>query len=53
MYIAQDNPAAAAKVVSETRQRAQVLIAFPQIGYKHRSEPERDIRILLCERRRR
>ncbi len=46
-YIAQGNPAAAEKVVSGIYQRAQVLITFPQVGHKYRSEPEGDIRILL------
>jgi len=46
-YIAQDNPAAAEKVVSGIYQRAQILLEFPELGYKYRSEPEGDIRILL------
>ena len=46
-YIAQDNPAAAEEVVSGIYQRAQILLEFPEIGYKYRSEPEGDIRILL------
>ena len=46
-YIAQDNPAAAEKVVSGIYQRAQILLEFPEVGYKYRSEPEGDIRILL------
>jgi toxin ParE1/3/4 len=46
-YIAQDNPAAAEKLVSGIYQRAQILLEFPEVGYKYRSEPEGDIRILL------
>ena len=33
-YIAQDNPAAAEKVVSDIYQRAQILLEFPEVGYK-------------------
>ena len=46
-YVAQENPAAAAGVVEGIYQRVQVLVAFPEIGHKYRSEPEGDIRILL------
>lgn len=46
-YIAQDNPSAAINVVDGIYERAQALSAFPQMGYKYRSEPEGDIRILL------
>ena len=46
-YIAQDNPAAADKVVSGIYQRARILLEFPKVGYKYRSEPEGDIHILL------
>ncbi len=46
-YIAQDDPDAATRVVSGIYQKAQVLRDFPEIGYKYRSEPEGDIRILL------
>ncbi len=46
-YIAQDNPAAADKVISGIYQRAQILLEFPEVGYKYRPEPEGDIRILL------
>jgi plasmid stabilization system protein ParE len=33
-YIAQDNPAAAARVVAGIYERAQVLSEFPQIGHR-------------------
>lgn len=46
-YIAQDDPDAATRVVSGIYQKAQLLHDFPEIGYKYRSEPEGDIRILL------
>lgn len=46
-YIAQDNPQAAHKVVTEIYQKAQILESFPEIGYNYRKEPEGDIRILL------
>ncbi len=46
-YIAQDDPAAAIKVLEGIYEKAQVLISFPETGYKYRPEPEGDIRILL------
>jgi plasmid stabilization system protein ParE len=46
-YIAQDNQEAAATVIEGIYQRAQILMVFPEIGHKYRSEPEGDIRILL------
>lgn len=47
VYIAVDNPVAAAKVASGIFARAQVLLRFPEIGYKYRDEPDGEIRILL------
>ncbi|KPK75476.1 MAG: plasmid stabilization protein [Phycisphaerae bacterium SM23_30] len=46
-YIAQDNPEAAARVVDGIYEKAQILKEYPEIGYKHRSEQEGDIRVLL------
>jgi toxin ParE1/3/4 len=46
-YIAQDNPTAALEVIEGIYERAQVLVTFPEIGHKYRTEPEGDIRILL------
>ena len=46
-YIAHDNPSAAAKVVEGIYEKAQLLKEYPEIGYKYRSEPEGEIRILL------
>lgn len=46
-YIAQDDPAAAARVIAGIYEQAQVLRDFPAIGYKYRDEPDGEIRILL------
>jgi plasmid stabilization system protein ParE len=46
-YIAQDNKDAAQRVITGIYKKAQILKDFPEIGYKYRSEPEGDIRILL------
>jgi toxin ParE1/3/4 len=46
-YIAQDNENAAQRVITGIYKKVQILKDFPEIGYKYRSEPEGDIRILL------
>ncbi|MBW2097117.1 MAG: type II toxin-antitoxin system RelE/ParE family toxin [Deltaproteobacteria bacterium] len=46
-YIAEDNPSAAAKVVEEIHEKAQMLCQFPDMGYRYRSEDEGEIRIML------
>ncbi len=46
-YIAEDNPDAAHKVVSGIYEKVQVLRRFPEIGHKHRTEAEGEVRILL------
>ncbi len=46
-YIAQNNPEAAWKVVHGIYDKAQILKAFPEIGYQYRDEPDGEIRILL------
>lgn len=46
-HIAQDNPRAAERVVAGIYRKAQALADFPEIGYKYRTEPYGDIRILL------
>lgn len=46
-YIAQDNVKAAQSVTLGIYKRVQILQNFPEIGYKYRSEPEGDVRILL------
>ncbi|MFZ2169892.1 MAG: type II toxin-antitoxin system RelE/ParE family toxin [Methylococcaceae bacterium] len=51
-YIAQDNPAAVANVVSGIYAKTQLLRDFPEIGYMYRNEPDGDIRILLYDHHR-
>lgn len=46
-YIAADHPDAAQKVVADIYEKAQLLRRFPEIGYKYRTEPEGEVRILL------
>ena len=46
-YIALDNPDAAARVVRGIYDKAQILIDFPEIGYRYRTEEEGEIRVLL------
>jgi plasmid stabilization system protein ParE len=46
-YIAQDNPAAAARVVEGIYERAQILSEFPQIGHRYEGIADREVRILL------
>ena len=46
-YIARDNVSAAQRVVIGIYIKAQILKGFPEMGYKYRTEPEGDIRILL------
>lgn len=46
-YIAQDNPDAAGRVVQGIYDKAQLLTAFPEIGYRYRVEEEGEIRVLL------
>ena len=45
-FIAQDNPAAADRVVRGIYDRAQVLIQHPEIGHRYRAS-ERHVRVLL------
>jgi plasmid stabilization system protein ParE len=49
-YIAQDNPAAAGKVVAGIYQRVQLLKSFPALGQRYRVEPEGEVRLLLYGR---
>jgi toxin ParE1/3/4 len=44
-YIAADNEAAAYRTVLAIHQRAEILLTFPEIGYRYRERPE--IRVLL------
>lgn len=46
-YISQDSKETANQVVNGIYKKAQLLKENPKIGYKYRSEPEGDIRILL------
>ncbi len=46
-YIAMENPSAAVKVVNGIYQKAQTLAEHPEIGYRYRAEPGREVRILL------
>jgi len=46
-YISQDNPVAASRVIDGIFEKVQILTVFPGIGYRYRSDPEGDIRILL------
>ena len=46
-YIAEDNPEAATRVVKGIYQKEQLLKQYPKAGYKYRSEPEGEVRILL------
>jgi plasmid stabilization system protein ParE len=46
-YIAAENPDAAQKVASEIYEKVQVLRRFPEIGHKHHTEAEGEVRILL------
>lgn len=46
-YIAKDNPSAAYRTIKGIYDRAQVLLAFPEIGHAHPNPENRHIRILL------
>ncbi len=46
-YIFQDNPNAAANVISGLFDKVQILGEFPEVGYKYQTVEEGDIRILL------
>jgi len=46
-YIAEDDPAAAARVVESLYQRAELLGRFPEMGHRYGSDPASPIRILL------
>lgn len=44
-YIAADSEAAAYRTVLAIHERAETLLAFPEIGYRYRERPE--VRVLL------
>ncbi len=46
-YIHNDNPEAAKRVIEEIYNKVQILIEFPEIGYKYDKIPNYNIRILL------
>lgn len=46
-YIAQDSPAAAAKVIDGIVAKAELLAAFPDIGTRLRTVPEGEVRMVL------
>jgi len=46
-HIKKDNIEAAKNVVNGIYDKTQVLIKFPEIGYKYKHESKRNIRILL------
>lgn len=46
-YIAQDSPAAAAKVIDGIVAKAEMLGAFPEIGTRLRIAPEGEVRMVL------
>lgn len=46
-YIAEDDPAAARRVVQGIYDKARILGEFPQLGYRYRDISEREVRVLL------
>ena len=46
-YIARDNPRAADRVVQGIYEKAQLLLKFPEIGYRYDKFPKDNIRIFL------
>lgn len=46
-YIAKDNAGAAAQVTDGIYERAQILLAYPRIGYRYEGVCDREVRILL------
>ena len=48
-YIAADNPTAAAEMVLNIFEKAQLLRKHPRLGHRYEAEALREIRILLYE----
>ncbi|MFQ5652438.1 MAG: type II toxin-antitoxin system RelE/ParE family toxin [bacterium] len=46
-YVAEDNPDAAARTIDAIYDKTQILLKFPQIGYRYEQIPDREVRILL------
>ncbi len=44
-YLADDNETAAYRTVRGIHERAEILLTFPEIGYRYRERPE--VRVLL------
>lgn len=44
-YIAEDSEEAAYRTVRAIHERAEILLKFPELGYRYREQP--DIRVLL------
>jgi plasmid stabilization system protein ParE len=44
-YIAQDNPSAAIRTVESLVERTELLLAFPEVGYRY--GPRANVRVLL------
>ena len=46
-YIALDKPDSARRTVDAIFQKVQLLLEFPEMGYRYQSRKDRDIRVLL------
>ncbi len=46
-YIAEDNPDAALRTIEAIYEKVQLLLDFPEMGYRYHQRPDRNIRILL------
>jgi toxin ParE1/3/4 len=46
-YIAQDNPAAAMRMVEAIQKKAMLLSDFPELGYRYEKLHDQNVRILL------
>jgi len=46
-FIHEDNPQAADRVVDGILEKIDLLPDFPEIGYRYRKHPARDVRIVL------
>ena len=48
-YIAADDPDAAARLVTQIYEKAQLLTSHPRLGHRYEPEQSREVRILLFE----
>ena len=46
-FIAEDNPAAAARVVEGIHEKVRLLLRFPQLGHRYEEVSELEVRVLL------